>query len=109
MKKEETRKCSVCGKIKPLKSFPKNVLKSGEYRYTSNVCCSCKTHLYREREKEKQKLQEAQIEQLEQGKTVSEMIIELNRQGYMVLKAEDFNKLVITENNEVKRINNEED
>ena len=50
--KEKKIRCSVCGKLKEEKSFPKNRLLDGTVKVSGDVCYTCVSRKYRNKSKE---------------------------------------------------------
>ena len=97
-------RCSVCGELKSESSFPKNRLMDGTIKITGDVCCSCKSRHYRKKYKEEK--DDLRVVSNTDTLSVIDMIAKLNSLGYVIVKREEYEKLVLNanENNNAKKI-----
>ncbi len=96
--KEKMIRCSVCGEIKPEKSFPKNRRLDGTIKVSGDVCSTCISRKYRNKNKEEnEKLKSvADVASL----TLLDMIAKLNAIGYVIIKKEDYENLLSNQKQE---------
>lgn len=89
--KEEKIRCSVCGEMKPAKSFPKNRLQDGTVKVCGDVCNSCKSRYYREKYREEKN--ELKVVANTDSLSIIDMIAKLNSLGYVIVKREDYENI----------------
>lgn len=85
-------RCSVCGELKPEKSFPKNRLLDGTVKISGDVCYTCMSRKYRNKSKEETEKLKSAAETT--SLTLLDMIAKLNSFGYVIIKKEDYENLL---------------
>ena len=96
--KEKKIRCSVCGELKPEKSFPKNRLLDGTIKVSGDICHTCMSRKYRNKSKEEtEKLKNAADTT---SMTLLDMIAKLNAMGYVIIKKEDYEDLLSNQKQE---------
>lgn len=97
---EKKIRCSVCGEMKAEGKFPRNRLSDGTVKVAGTVCNTCNSRLYRDRMKEK--MNKTKI--VEEAGTLEliEAISKLNSLGYIVIKKEDYEKILSNQKEEEK-------
>lgn len=76
----------------------------GTIKITGDVCCSCKSRHYRKKYKEEK--DDLRVVSNTDTLSVIDMIAKLNSLGYVIVKREEYEKLVLNanENNNAKKI-----
>jgi hypothetical protein len=96
--KEKMIRCSVCGELKPEKSFPKNRLLDGTVKISGDVCYTCMSRKYRNKSKEETEKLKSAAETT--SLTLLDMIAKLNSLGYVIIKKEDYENLLSNQKQE---------
>lgn len=91
-------RCSVCGELKPEKSFPKNRLLDGTVKISGDVCYTCMSRKYRNKSKEETEKLKSAAETT--SLTLLDMIAKLNSLGYVIIKKEDYENLLSNQKQE---------
>lgn len=93
--KEKMIKCSVCGELKPERSFPKNRLLDGTVKISGDVCSTCVSRKYRKKSKEENEKLKSTSDTTSMN--MLDLIAKLNAIGYVIIKKEDYENLLLNQ------------